>query len=165
MGSTIHAGMKTAETMLGNWENDLTIDDEEELSDETSMKTLTIEEKTILSDFIEMMKTNQERDPKYAVVLDCLKNQGWLEEGCIIFSQYFDSIDWLSHQLSRELPDERIGVYAGGDKSGILLNDIFTRMSRENIKKLVKNYELRLILGTDAASEGINLQRLGTLIT
>jgi hypothetical protein len=164
MGSTIYAGMKTAETMLGNWENSQEIDDEEELSDDPSMKNLTIEEKAILYAFIDTLKRNQERDPKYNVALDCLKNQGWLKEGCIIFSQYFDSINWLSQQLSKELPDEKIGIYAGGDKSGILLNGIFTSISRDNIKKMVKNDELRLILGTDAASEGINLQRLGTLI-
>ncbi|MGH8565654.1 MAG: helicase-related protein [Gammaproteobacteria bacterium] len=28
----------------------------------------------------------------------------------------------------------------------------------------MRNGDLRLILGTDAASEGLNLQRLGTLI-
>lgn len=164
MGSTIYAGMKTAENMLGNWENELEMGNDDELSDNQSTKNLTIGERTILSTFIDTLKTNQERDPKYNVVLDCLRNQEWLKEGCIIFSQYFDSIDWLSQQLSREMPDEKIGIYAGGDKSGILLNGIFTSISRDNIKKMVKNDELRLILGTDAASEGINLQRLGTLI-
>lgn len=164
MGSTIYAGMKTAETMLGSWENDLEIDDEDELLDNQSMKNLTIGERTILSAFIDALKTNQEHDPKYNVVLDYLRNQGWLKEGCIIFSQYFDSIDWLSQQLSKELRDEKIGIYAGGNKSGILLNGVLTSISRDNIKKMVKNDELRLILGTDAASEGINLQRLGTLI-
>jgi superfamily II DNA/RNA helicase len=32
------------------------------------------------------------------------------------------------------------------------------------IKQMVRRGELRLIIGTDAASEGLNLQRLGTLI-
>lgn len=40
----------------------------------------------------------------------------------------------------------------------------FKRTSRDEIKQKVGRSELRLLLGTDAASEGLNLQRLGTLI-
>ncbi len=40
----------------------------------------------------------------------------------------------------------------------------WTPESREKIKESVRNGELRLLLGTDAASEGLNLQRLATLI-
>jgi superfamily II DNA/RNA helicase len=40
----------------------------------------------------------------------------------------------------------------------------WTPTSREVIKSRVKADELRLMLGTDAASEGLNLQRLSTLI-
>lgn len=38
------------------------------------------------------------------------------------------------------------------------------RTDRETLKKRVRSGELKLLLGTDAASEGLNLQRLGTLI-
>ena len=38
------------------------------------------------------------------------------------------------------------------------------RVERETIKESVRTGKLRLVLGTDAASEGLNLQRLGTLI-
>ena len=37
-------------------------------------------------------------------------------------------------------------------------------MSRDDLKEKVRQGQLRLLLGTDAASEGLNLQRLGTLI-
>lgn len=59
---------------------------------------------------------------------------------------------------------EDIGIYAGGVHSGIIREGVFRRESREELKRLVRTGELRLILGTDAASEGLNLQRLGTLI-
>ncbi len=38
---------------------------------------------------------DEERDPKYAVVRQCLHERGWLWMGCIVFSQYRDSIQWL----------------------------------------------------------------------
>jgi superfamily II DNA/RNA helicase len=40
----------------------------------------------------------------------------------------------------------------------------FTRVDREVIKEGVRDGTYRLLVGTDAASEGLNLQRLGTLI-
>ncbi|MBI5757827.1 MAG: hypothetical protein HZA46_04850 [Planctomycetales bacterium] len=39
--------------------------------------------------------------------------------GCIIFSQYYNSVKWLAEQLMDDLPGERIAVYAGSGKSSI----------------------------------------------
>jgi hypothetical protein len=62
------------------------------------------------------------------------------------------------------LPGEPIGVYAGSGKSGIWDGGRFTSVAREDIKRRIQRGQIRLLLGTDAASEGLNLQRLGTLI-
>lgn len=166
VGSTIYAGRVTAEKMLRDWNcvlNDNEEDDDEEVFS-TEMKDLTGEERSLLERFVKDLDTNPERDPKYNVVKDLLINQGWLNLGCIVFSQYYDSIHWLAENLSEELPEEKIGVYAGGQRSGIMLNGEFVRKTRDELKKMVARGELRLLLGTDAASEGLNLQRLGTLI-
>ena len=109
------------------------------------------------------LQANQERDPKYTVVLDCLKRRGWLEKGCIIFSQYYDSVKWLAEQLMEDLPGERIAIYAGSGKSGIWQDNKFTAVAREDIKLQVRLGEIRLLLGTESASEGLNLQRLAPL--
>jgi hypothetical protein len=72
---------------------------------------------------------------------------------------------WLANQLSEHhIPDEQIAIYAGSNRSGLLKNGQFKRLHRDGIKQMVRTGELRLVLGTDAASEGLNLQRLGTLI-
>ena len=93
-----------------------------------------------------------------------LVDEGWLQRGCIVFSQYYDSVWWLAHQLTIELPDEPVGVYAGANRSGVMQRAIFERRQRDKLKDAVRAGEVRLLLGTDAASEGLNLQRLGTLI-
>jgi superfamily II DNA/RNA helicase len=98
------------------------------------------------------------------VVIDCLRNRGWLELGCIVFSQYYESIRWLAEQLIDEFPEEPIALYSGTTKSGIFLAGEWTPTTRETIKEKIRNRELRLLLGTDAASEGLNLQSLATLI-
>lgn len=165
VGSTIYAGKMTAEKMLRDWQCVVVEDDEEEEAVTNSeMKNLTPEERAVLERFVAALNANQVRDPKYDAVRECLLEKGWLELGCIVFSQYYDSVYWLAENLSRELPEEKIGVYAGRQRSGIMYNGSFSWASREELKKKVAQGEIRLLLGTDAASEGLNLQRLGTLI-
>jgi len=176
VGSSIYAGLQTANRMLENWEDAVISEEEDEPEGEPPAggnaapvesqpsKTLTEGERLLLEQFVDALEANQERDPKYEVVIKCLKNWNWLELGCIIFSQYRDSIQWLAEQLSEEFPEESIALYSGPATSGIMLGGKWTPTSREVIKARVKADELRLMLGTDAASEGLNLQRLATLI-
>lgn len=172
VGSSIAAGQKTAEKMLGSWQNIDVVatdaeDDDEERDGDSALemsRTLTGEERDLLERFAKALDANQERDPKYAVVLERLRNHGWLQKGCIIFSQYYDSVRWLAEQLMNDLSGEPIAVYAGSGKSGIWREERFSGVSREDIKQLVRSGDIRVLIGTDAASEGLNLQRLGTLI-
>jgi hypothetical protein len=115
VGSTIYAGRNTAEDLLGSWQQIAEGEDEDEESLEVeTFRSLTPAERAKLQAFVNALEANQERDPKYSVVLDTLLNKGWLNEGCVIFSQYFDSIWWLAYQLSQDMPDEIIGIYAWG---------------------------------------------------
>jgi superfamily II DNA/RNA helicase len=66
--------------------------------------------------------------------------------------------------LAKTLPDEPVAVYAGTGKSGLFRGDAFASIEREEIKKAVKKRSVRLVVATDAACEGLNLQTLGTLI-
>jgi superfamily II DNA or RNA helicase len=176
VGSTIYAGRKTALAILNNWQLLPEVEAEEDDADTVGaeaeamvsgpqFQTLTQEEKQKLQAFIYALDANQERDPKYQRVLDLLLREKWLGQGCIIFSQWFDSIEWLAQHLSKEdLPAEKIGIYAGAQRSGVMLGGEFRPQNREALKEMVRTDEIRLLLGTDAASEGLNLQRLGTLI-
>ena len=177
MGSSIYAGKRTTEKILSTWGTGALFAgrDEEEDEDDgmepgnvaavSEMKNLTPEERAELARCLKALEVSQDRDPKFQRVLDYLKGENWLAQGCIIFSQYFDSAWWLAEALSRDhLPEESIGLYAGGANSGILLGGLFKACRRDDIKAKVKHGEIRLLIGTDAASEGLNLQRLGTLI-
>jgi superfamily II DNA/RNA helicase len=88
----------------------------------------------------------------------------WLEHGCIVFSQYYDTAYWVASELAQDLPGEPVAVYAGTGKSGIFRDEAFSSIDREEIKKAVKKRQVRLVVATDAACEGLNLQTLGTLI-
>jgi superfamily II DNA/RNA helicase len=146
-------------------------DEDEEYSEEdhSEVKDLTQAEIISLEKLVQVLKNNRDTDPKYERVLNILENgvyyEGpWKNKGCIIFSQYYDSANYVAELLSIDIKNTQIGLYAGGDKSGIYENGRFTKESKENIKKAVKNREIKILVGTDAASEGLNLQTLSTLI-
>ena len=182
VGSTMVAGLSTAEKML-NWgvqTEDVFDEDDDEYEEEqnksgrkkkndseekySEVKDLTEDERICLRKFVSKLEANKDKDPKYELVLKLLKEGKFAQKGCIIFSQYFDSAYWVANELSNDFKSDSIGVYAGGDKSGILKNGIFKKCAKEEIKHKVKTREIRILIGTDAASEGLNLQTLGTLI-
>lgn len=182
IGSTMLAGENTAKKMLAwttegkekllfLYEDIFDEDEEDEEQDAivSEIKNLTSDEVDYLERLVTVLKNNKDTDPKYNRVRDILKNgvdgEGpWKEKGCIVFSQYFDSANYVAELLSRDFENVAIGLYAGGDKSGIYINGFFTQESKENLKTMVKNRRLSIIVGTDAASEGLNLQALSTLI-
>ena len=163
VGSSIEAGRRTADKMLKTTddENEETSEDDTERS--SVLYPLEPAERASLQAFADALKANQDDDPKLYKVLRVLES-GWLERGCIIFSQYYDSAFWLAGRLSERFEEETIAVYAGASRSGVLRNAEWFPLSREEIKRQVQMGAIRLMVGTDAASEGLNLQRLGTLI-
>ena len=168
VGSSIIAGKKTAEKMLSDW--NLVIDEEDyeegDLSEalQSEIKNMTEEERACLEKFVKTLEANQEKDPKYKLLLKLLLEDNWIERGCIVFSQYYATSYWVAENLSSDMPNEKVGLYAGGDKSGVFIDGIFEKRNKEEIKKMVKQRELRVLVGTDAASEGLNLQVLGSLV-
>ncbi|AMW32753.1 SNF2 family N-terminal domain-containing protein [Fervidobacterium changbaicum] len=170
MGSTMIAGKLTAERILSNWHYLLVEEDyegeenEDELQSPSEELSLTNEERECLENLIETLNLNQERDPKYNLALKLLLEDKWIERGCIIFSQYYDSAYWIAESLSEDIQGMKIGLYAGGEKSGVFVNGVFERKDKEDLKQMVRRHELKILVSTDAASEGLNLQTLGTLI-
>jgi hypothetical protein len=172
VGSTIEAGRLTAQKMLGSALEKTQVEEEwDEETPETlsSLYPLTKAESEILERFLRILEENKDEDPKLHQVETILregvyKTGPWLSSGCIIFSQFYDSVFWIGKKLSGMLSEEPIGIYATESRSGLIKGGIFQRSNREDLKKMIKSGELRLVVGTDAASEGLNLQRLGSLI-
>jgi SNF2 family DNA or RNA helicase len=174
--SSMFAGLSTGMGMLNNWVNyneDDEDDDNQENEDfdgkeNSPFKNLTKEEIDTLERFVKILEVHQSKDPKYELLKKILTEnhivEPWINRGCIIFSQYFDTIKWICDRFASDFPSIMFGLYAGSDKSGIYENGLFYRKSKEDIKKMVRNKQLKLLFGTDAASEGLNLQALGTLI-
>jgi superfamily II DNA/RNA helicase len=78
-------------------------------------------------------------------------------------SQYFDSAYALAQFLVDHL-DEPIGLYANSSSSKFFGGGKIHSVERGLLKEKVTQGRLKLLIGTDAASTGLNLQRLGGLI-
>ena len=181
IGSSMIAGFNTGTKMLDEWNySDDEIDDDSEeteaILDADDIKNLTEEEHEILVQFVRYLESatrDKTVDPKYHRCYEILMNgvrlssgeqtAPWKNIGCIIFSQFFDTAEWVAKNLSEDISDV-IGVYAGGSKSGLFINGEWESHSRDELKAMVKARKLKILVGTDAASEGLNLQTLGTLI-
>ncbi len=168
--SSFAAGRSTAQMMLDK----RTIEDEEELEGlENALESLSDKEAECLRQIIAELSRPEARDPKLAAVNYFLDehrtgpipdNKTWAEHGCIIFSQYYDTAKWVASEIARAHPRNVVAVYAGAGKSGLFQGEEFSTVEREYIKRAVKHHEIKIVVATDAACEGLNLQTLGTLI-
>lgn len=164
IGSSIQAGLNTAKVIYERQAivmDDFDEDDVEEFFEKVEINK---DELYCLERIIELLEYNKQNDPKLSKIIQILTDMNWLERGCIIFSEYFDTAWTVAQTLSSFFTDELIGFYAGGNKSGILRGGKFSNIERDEIKELVLDRKIRLMIGTDAAAEGLNLQTLGTLI-
>jgi len=165
--SSFESGRKTAEKML---QRTLSNEDEDSIEKvESILSEMSPAEVACLREIVTQLSRPEAIDSKFDTVKWFLTqfrtdDKTWLEHGCIIFSQYFDTAEWIARELAKALKDEVIAVYAGTGKSSLFKNELSNSVEREAIKSAVRTREIRLVVATDAACEGLNLQTLGTLI-
>jgi superfamily II DNA or RNA helicase len=164
--SSFASGKSTAEKLL---RREILEDEEYTPTLEAGINAITAEEAMHLQRIIDELARPEARDPKIHAVKHFLtsyqsEGKSWLEHGCIIFSQYYDTAYSVGKELAKTLTGEVVGVYAGAGKSGLFRDEDFASVDREDIKNAVKKRDIRLVVATDAACEGLNLQTLGTLI-
>ncbi|MBL8298146.1 MAG: DEAD/DEAH box helicase family protein [Rhodanobacteraceae bacterium] len=156
--SSIHAGLATARRLLqGDAEHEK--DEEQEID----LKLETGEEREVLQRLITRLE-RLEADPKMEAVVHFLDKEKWLGSGVIIFSQYYDTAKWLADSLAARYPEEAVGLYAGAGRSRLYQRGDSVSAERETLKRMVAEHQIRIMVATDAACEGLNLQTLGTLI-
>jgi hypothetical protein len=184
LGSSMEAGRRTIQRLLGQ-EPDAPDDEDDDETEEdepplvgrpangaSDFKDFTDQELSSLRRCLDLLKQGGNNDPKLEAVVSYLLGSNphtiarWMGRGCILFSQYYDTVRWVGDELAKrpEFAGIDIGLYAGSNRSGFWREGRFQRCDRNDLKARVRAGELTLLLGTDAASEGLNLQRLGTLI-
>jgi len=168
--SSFASGLATAKKMLSHTFHNQEEDEQAGAAEVSTMLSgMSPAEEACLQEVIRQLSRAEAVDPKLETVgwfLTQFRSEGktWLEHGCIVFSQYYDTAYWVAGQLAQSMPELGVAVYAGAGKSGLFRGEEFVTVGRETIKHAVKTREIRLVVATDAACEGLNLQTLGTLI-
>jgi len=169
--SSIEAGRSTARKMLdwrkkGREGTDDDADLLEEIEDfgAEEFEVRLDREAVHLENVLDVLESAKGEDPKGRAVLHYLETEGWLELGCIVFSQYHDTARWIGNLIGERRSEEPVAVYAGAGKSGINLGGNWRSLDRQDIKAGVRERRIRIVCATDAACEGLNLQTLGTMI-
>jgi len=157
--------MTTRKMLTGR---ELEIEDDPD-DDAQSIYPLIDEEKELLQRLEEHLVRHLDRedDPKFERVLEILgskfEGQTWIDRGVLIFSQFYDSAYALAEYLINKI-EEPIGLYTNTSASKLFDGGKIHNVNRDLLKEKVVQGRLKLLIGTDAASTGLNLQKLGCLI-
>jgi len=118
IGSSIEAGRRTVDAMLAKTLGQVAEDDEDQEGVQdadaqadtlSELYPFTHEEQEILVRCAKLLDTATEEDPKWDVVLHYLKDEGWGQEGCVVFSQYYDTASWVAKKIATAFPGQPIG--------------------------------------------------------
>ncbi len=85
-------------------------------------------------------------------------------DSVIIFTQYTDTLDYLKEFLADQYTTKTIACYAGRGGERRNPNGTWNTCSKEDVKLALKKNEIQILICTDAAGEGLNLQYCGALI-
>ena len=166
VGSSVLAGYNTACRMLEEREVD---DEDGSDEDGESIYPLEPEAREVLGLLRDHLKhqLDTEGDPKFDRVLEVLQSDfegdTWLDRGVLIFTQYYDSALALCQFLAPRLAMP-IGLYGNSSSSKLFADGKVQAIDREVLKEKIRVGALQILVGTDAASTGLNLQKLGSLI-
>ena len=105
---------------------------------------------------------NTGEDTKLSRFIQILRQELTERESAIVFTQYTDTMDYLRDTL-QELYGSQVACYSG--RGGELYqNGEWCLVPKEEIKRRFRQDEIKILLCTESASEGLNLQNCGVLI-
>ncbi|MBW4646162.1 MAG: DEAD/DEAH box helicase family protein [Goleter apudmare HA4340-LM2] len=105
---------------------------------------------------------NTGEDSKLSRFIQILRQELTDRESVIAFTQYTDTMDYLRDTL-KELYGSQVACYSG--RGGELYqNGEWCLVPKEEIKRRFRQDEIKILLCTESASEGLNLQNCGVLI-
>lgn len=142
-------------------QDDLSMDVSEDILSESDANRFKAE-LDYVKDFIQELKLLSVADSK----LEYLKNElhkVFMERSTVlVFTQYTDTMDYLRDQLV-EVYGTSVACYSG--RGGEVWNGIaWVITTKEVVKKEFKEGQVRILICSDSASEGLNLQTCGVLI-
>ena len=151
-------------------ENDAAADDE--LAEETDEATgqaanptalaLSHEELDELRRFVDRLAAMTTHDAKLDALLAEVDDARKTGHPIIVFTQYMDTLNHLCYRLSAYAPE--LATYTGEGGRWFAKAEGRDRVTKQELVEAVRNAQVTVLLCTDAASEGLNLQAASKLI-
>jgi superfamily II DNA or RNA helicase len=119
-----------------------------------------------LDGFIRNLKEQPPDEPKMARLHEILHEsfQGG-HKTVVIFTQYTDTLHYLRERLRTTFGDQVACYFGGGGERWDSVTQTWKRLTKEQVKDLFRRgEEVRILIGTDSMSEGLNLQTCDRLI-
>jgi superfamily II DNA or RNA helicase len=119
-------------------------------------------ELSYVAQFLQELKQLSVADSKLEVLKAELNEVFKQRDTVLVFTQYADTMDYLRDQL-RQVYGSEVACYSGG--GGEVWNGIaWVTTTKDAVKADFRTGKIRILIGTESASEGINLQTCGVLI-
>ena len=158
------------ESLIAGKGSSITLDDFNDIDEaddaiieglESYLEPVDPQEIQYLEDLLRQFENTGE-DTKLSHFINTLRRELIERESAIIFTQYTDTMDYLRDSL-KQLYGERVACYSG--RGGELYRGGNWQIVRkEEIKRRFREGEVKILLCTESASEGLNLQTCGVLI-
>jgi hypothetical protein len=132
----------------------------------TEEKLKIAEEANELSQFLAELEKRPPEESKMSYLVseinDAFRNG---HDTVIIFTQYADTMDYLRTQLIPWFGSKVVCYSGAGGERWDDANKAWSRLSKTEVKNLFREgREVKILIGTDSLSEGLNLQTCGKLI-
>lgn len=85
-------------------------------------------------------------------------------DSAIVFTQYTDTMEYLRDYLADQMAGMPVACYSGAGGAWRDASGHWVPCSKEEIKRRLRDGQVRLLVCTDAAGEGLNLQFAGVLV-
>ena len=156
-------------SLLTQQGNGLSSDDLADLDDaddavieglESYMEPVDPQEIQYLEDLLRQFENTGE-DTKLSRFITTLRQELNQRESVIVFTQYTDTMDYLRQEL-QQLYGSQVACYSG--RGGELYQEGWCIVPKEEIKRRFRAGEIEILLCTESASEGLNLQTCGVAV-
>lgn len=142
-------------------QDELDMDVTEEVLTEVD-RVLFLAELEYVRNFIRDLKHLSVADSKLEHLIEELNQVFLTRPSVLVFTQYTDTMDYLREQLV-QVYGSQVACYSG--RGGEIWDGMaWVETTKEAVKNAFREGQIRILLGTESASEGLNLQTCGVLI-
>lgn len=138
--------------------------DDEDLGhvDESEAVPLTREEIEEMNGYLDRIVEAQTDDTKLRRLVADIDTIRMRDASAVVFSQFTDTLDYLRRRLEERLGSE-LALYTGAG-GRVRRDGTWTTVSKAELVEAITRRDVKILLATDAASEGLNLQAASWVI-